>query len=85
MFASYGIWEDLAHDLATILRIFETDPKSTSVTILSCAWIWTHTVEQIFSTGQSSAQERVLELNLSDISGEGNVLEGGGAGMLTSL
>ena len=77
----------MQYDLATIIeKQNATNPKSISVNISSCAWIWTQTVEQMFSTGRSSAQERVLELNLSDISGEGNGLEGGaGAGMLRSL
>ena len=77
----------MQYDLATIIeKQNATNPKSISVNISSCARIWTQTVEQMFSTGRSSAQERVLQLNLSDISGEGNGLEGGaGAGMLRSL
>ena len=48
MFASYGIWEDLAHDLATILRIFETDPKSTSDHLVLCLDLDPHSRTNIF-------------------------------------
>jgi hypothetical protein len=58
-------------NLATTLRIFKNGPTSRSVKICFCV------------TSQGSARERVLELNLSDTSAEGDGL-GGGAGMLTS-
>jgi hypothetical protein len=48
-------------DLPTVLRILKNDLTSRSVCVCVCVFLF---------TSQSSAQERVLDLNLSDTSGK---------------
>jgi hypothetical protein len=52
-------------DLPTVLRILKNDLTSRSVCVCVCVCVYV-----FLFTSQSSAQERVLDLNLSDTSGK---------------
>ena len=54
---SSGVWQWFAYIyIYIILRNFKNDPRSRSMNILSCGWIWSQTVEQLFFISQSAAQ-----------------------------